>query len=408
MVNEYFSLHSYGGTLEYYLFELANFSALALFAIFVYKLNYINSYSLLTWLALFFSPLLVNYFVISPGMFGDQFEYAGEVMSLKATGESIENITLFEYAQINPITLTAKILGVTPLPNFMTVTSLAFANKFFLFVTFLWFKRFFSNENEVLLYFLIPSLILYSSMSLRDTLIIVISILCIINLIRDRYVFALVLLYPLFILKLQMFSFLLLYLVARVFFRAHKHHYLFLFFIFVVLIGGLIMEEQLLEVLNLYRLAFAAEDFVGPDGSISYKAYNVYGAGLKDALELSSLADAIFKAILNLPIFFIMPLPWNWTNIFYPVQAFESWLLIYLYVRLAMKQNLYKNSEFILLTFILMVGSSIYALFLFNEGTFVRYRFSLYYPFLLAVFYLSSSSPSASHKSLKNNDGPNQ
>ena len=397
MVNEYFTLHSYGGTLEYYIFELANFSALAFLALLVYKLNYINSNSLIAWLAIFFTPLVINYFVISPGMFGDQFEYAGEVMSLKATGTSLETIALFQYAQTNPITLTAKILGVTPLPNFMTVTSLAFANKFFLFVTFLWFKRFFSNENEVLLYFLIPSLILYSSMSLRDTLIIVLSILCIINLIRDRYVFAVVFLTPLFILKLQMFSFLLLYLVARVLFRAHIHSYLFLLFIFVVMIGGFIMEEQLLEVLNLYRLAFAAEDFVGLDGSVSYKAYNIYGAGLAESLELSSLADAIFKAILNLPNFFIMPLPWNWTNIFYPVQAFESWLLIYLYVRLGMKQNLYKNPEFILLTFILMVGSSIYALFLFNEGTFVRYRFTLYYPFLLAAFYLSSKS----HKSAK-------
>ena len=228
MVNEYFTLHSYGGTLEYYLFELANFSVLAFFALLVYKLNYINSNSLLVWLGIFFTPLIINYFIISPGMFGDQFEYAGEVMSLKATGASLETIALFEYATINPISLTAQILGVTPLPNYMTVTSLAFANKFFLFVTFLWFKRFFSNENEVLLYFLIPSLILYSSMSLRDTLIIVISILFIINLIRDRYVFAVVFLSPLYILKLQMFSFFLLYLVARLLFRAHKHSYLFL------------------------------------------------------------------------------------------------------------------------------------------------------------------------------------
>ena len=59
MVNEYFTLHSYGGTLEYYLFELANFSALAFFAVFLYKLNYINSNSLLAWLAIFFAPLLL-------------------------------------------------------------------------------------------------------------------------------------------------------------------------------------------------------------------------------------------------------------------------------------------------------------------------------------------------------------
>ena len=391
MVNEYFTLHSYGGTLEYYIFELANFSALAFLALLVYKLNYINSNSLIAWLAIFFTPLVINYFVISPGMFGDQFEYAGEVMSLKATGKSLETIALFQYAQTNPITLTAKILGVTPLPNFMTVTSLAFANMFFLFVTFLWFKRFFSNENEVLLYFLIPSLILYSSVSLRDLLIIVISVLCIINLIRGRYVFAVVFLFPLLVLKIQMFAFLLLYLIARLFFRAHKNYYLFTFFVSVLMIGGVIMEEQILEVLNLYKIAFVAEDFVAFDGSISYAAWNAYGAGLAESLELSSLVDAAFNAILKLPIFFIMPLPWNWSNIFYPLQSLESWLLIYLYVRLGMQQNRYKNAEFILLTFILLIGSSIYALLLANEGTFVRYRFSLFYPFLLGAFYLSSS-----------------
>ena len=404
MVNEYFSLNTYGGTLEYYLFELANFSALAFFAVFLYKLNYINSNSLLAWLAIFFAPLVFNYFLFSPFLFGDQFRYAAEVMLQKSSGSSLGNLPGSGVFDTTAIPLTAKILGVVPLPNYMTVTSLAFANMFFLFVTFLWFKRFFSNENEVLLYFLIPSLILYSSVSLRDLLIIVVSVLFIINLIRDRYVFAVVFLSPLFVLKIQMFAFLLLYLIGRLFFRAHKNYYLFTFFVLVVMIGGVIMEEQILEVLNLYRLAFVAENFVAFDGSISYLAWNAYGGDLAETLELSSLGDAAIKAILKLPIFFIMPLPWNWSNIFYPLQALESWLLIYLYMRLAIKQNLYKNSEFILLTFILLVGSSIYALLMANEGTFVRYRFSLFYPFLLAVFYLSS----ASHKFLKNNNGPNQ
>jgi len=168
-----------------------------------------------------------------------------------------------------------------------------------------------------------------------------------------------------------------------------------------MIIGGFIMEEQILAVLNLYRLAFAAENFVAYDGTISYQAWALYGGDLAEALELSSLLDAAFNAILKLPIFFIMPLPWNWSNIFYPFQALESWVLIFIYVRLAMKQNLYKNSEFILLTFILLIGSSIYALLMENEGTFLRYRFTLFYPYLLAAFYLSSASPSASHKSLK-------
>ena len=397
MVNEYFSLHSYGGTLEYYLFELANFSALAFFVVFLYKLNYINSNSLLAWLAIFFTPLIINYFIISPSLFGDQFQYAAEAMSLKASGSSAEFTVGDRFGIGNTVTLTAKMLGVVPLPNYMTVTSLAFANKFYLFITFLWLKRFFSNENELLLYFLIPSIILYSSMGLRDTLVIVLSTIFIINLLRDRYVFAVVFLSPLLLLKIQVFAVLLLYLIARLLFRAHKNYYLFMLFFLVLLIGGFIWEEQILEVLNLYRLAFAAEDFIAPDGSFSYAAFSVYGVGA-EALVLSSVGEAIFKAILNLPIFFIMPLPWNWSNIFYPFQALESWVLIFIYVRLAMKQNLYKNSEFILLTFILLIGSSIYALLMENEGTFVRYRFSLFYPFLLAAFYLSSASYKDSKK----------
>jgi hypothetical protein len=396
MVNEYFSLHSYGGTLEYYLFELANFSALAFFAVFLYKLNYINSNSLLAWLVIFFAPLVFNYFLFSPFLFADQFRYAAEVMYQKSFGNSLNFLSASGVIEPD-IQLTAKILGVIPLPNYMTVTSLAFANMFFLFVIFLWFKRFFSNENEVLLYFLIPSLILYSSLSLRDSLIIMLSILFIINLIRDRYFFAVVLLYPLFILKIQMFAFLSLYLIARLFFRAHKNYGLFIIFASGMMIGGFIMEEQIIAVLNRFRIAFYAENFVSYDGSVSYLAWNAYGGDLAEALKLSSLGDAIFKAILNLPRFFFMPLPWNWNNIFYPLQALESWVLIFLYVRLAIKQNLYKNSEFILLTFILLIGSSIYALLMANEGTFVRYRFSLFYPFLLAAFYLSSPS----HKFLK-------
>jgi hypothetical protein len=39
-----------------------------------------------------------------------------------------------------------------------------------------------------------------------------------------------------------------------------------------------------------------------------------------------------------------------------------------------------------------------YALLMGNEGTFVRYRFSLFYPFLLAAFYLSSASYKDSKK----------
>jgi hypothetical protein len=74
------------------------------------------------------------------------------------------------------------------------------------------------------------------------------------------------------------------------------------------MIGGFIAEEQILEVLNLYRIAFAAENFVAFDGSISYSAWNVYGGDLADALELSSLARCCIQCNFKTPnIFYHAP-----------------------------------------------------------------------------------------------------
>ena len=146
MVNEYFDLVTYDGTLEYYIFEFANFSALAFLLLLCYQLKLIQTNALIVWFGLFFSPLLVNHFLFSPWLFGDQYQYASEVMSLKAGRGNINSAgTFYSEDSTNAVIFASKILGAIPLPNFMTVTSLAFANKLILFATFLWFKRFFKN-----------------------------------------------------------------------------------------------------------------------------------------------------------------------------------------------------------------------------------------------------------------------
>jgi len=396
MVNEYFQLIDYGGSVYYYIFELANFCFLAFFVIIFYKLNYINSNSLVVWVGLFFTPLLINYFLIIPEMYGDQFEYAREIMSLKSTGESISTVgnttgiasSASSYVP-HPITFTSWVLGTVPLPNYMTVTSLAFANKLFIFGTFLWFKNFFQDENKVLLCFLIPSLILYSSLSLRDTLIIILSSFFLLNLLRGKYVFAGLLLYPIFIVKIQMFAIFSLYFIGRLLFRAHRSYLMIGIFAATMLVVSLVIEEDVLMVMNTYILAFSAEDFDMGGGMFSYAGWAIYADG--EDLKVHSIPEAIYVAVLRLPEFLLMPMPWNWSNFFYPIQALESYLLIYLYYKLATRRQLYKNREFALLTLMLFIGLLMYSLIMANEGTFVRYRFTLFYPFLLALFYLAYS-----------------
>lgn len=139
-------------------------------------------------------------------------------------------------------------------------------------------------------------------------------------------------------------------------------------------------------------MLFFSEDYVAYDGFAGQSAFYLYGQDQLKSLEIKSLLHAAYLAIVNLPILLLIPLPWNWTSVFYPIQAIESCLLIYLYFRLSSENNTYKKSEYILLTFVLVVGLSIYALIMANEGTFVRYRFTLFYPFLLALFYISKNA----------------
>jgi len=402
MVNEYFELINYGGSYYYYIFELANFLFLAILAIFFYKLQLININSLIVWAGLFSIPLFLNYFLFSPYLFPDQFQYSGELTSIKGKGvslphieaqglgaSSMENFNIF--GLINPITLTIKLLGFAPIPNYMTVTSMAFANKFFLFLTFIWLKRFFDNENICLLFFIVPSLILYSSLSLRDNLIIIISVIFLINLLRNRYIISLVFLLPLLILKVQMFVFFFIYYIGKLIFRAHISLLYLVIYSLVILGIAFSYEQLILEVINSYRYGFAAEDLDLGNGMYGYAAWNLYGAQIMDSITLYSMPELIFEAFIGIPYLLLMPLPGTWENIFYPIQFLESILLIALYSWISIKYKLFKNQEYIFLTFTLFISLLVYSLLAFNEGTFVRYRFTLFFPFLIGVFYIGNN-----------------
>mgnify|MGYP000191490120 FL=1 len=281
---------------------------------------------------------------------------------------------------MNTSFLTAKMLSFAPIPMIMTYTSLAFANKFFTLILFVWLAKFI-DQDKLIFFFLIPSFILYSSLSLRDPMIMVFSCVYLVHLINRKYLFAMIFLAPLFLLKFQNFSFLLVAFVAMVFFQAHKSKLGLIIFFITAIIGSLIFQERLLEGLNIYRIAFAMEDSV--DGYEFFSEFND-----SSLLKINSIFSLILISIQELPKFLLIPLPWNWTNPFHVVQFFESLLLLIIMTAIVVRFQLHKTLEFYPLLVSLMSGLIIYSLIAFNEGTFVRYRFSFFFPFLIAFYYL--------------------
>jgi len=239
----------------------------------------------------------------------------------------------------------------------------------------------FIDQDKLIFFFLIPSFILYSSLSLRDPMIMVFSCVYLVHLINRKYLFAMIFLAPLFLLKFQNFSFLLVAFVAMVFFQAHKSKLGLIIFFITAIIGSLIFQERLLEGLNIYRIAFAMEDSV--DGYEFFSEFND-----SSLLKINSIFSLILISIQELPKFLLIPLPWNWTNPFHVVQFFESLLLLIIMTAIVVRFQLHKTLEFYPLLVSLMSGLIIYSLIAFNEGTFVRYRFSFFFPFLIAFYYL--------------------
>jgi len=204
---------------------------------------------------------------------------------------------------------------------------------------------------------------------------------------RDNYFIALLIMIPLFIVKIQLFAFFALYFIGRLIFRAHKSLSAIIVYAVTILLVTLIFAEPILQVVNYYRVGFAAENMDMGDGVYGYYAFSIYGDA--ESLTIESMFELIFLAIIGLPKILLMPLPNSWTNIFYPIQFFESVALLTLYSFIAIKNKMLRNQEFIFLTFMLVLSLMLYSLLAFNVGTFVRYRFSLFLPFVFAIYYLS-------------------
>ena len=375
--------------LLFYVFELANFSVLAFFVLIAYRFKLLSPVSMWAWLLFCTAPFFFNYFFTAPQVFPDQFQYFHEVTSLKTTGESVWYIARTEFikgGQMTVTTFAAKILGWAPIPNWMTVTSTAFANKFFALITFIWLTKYI-EQHKLLIFFLLPSFIIYSSMGLRDNLIILTSIISLIHIANSRYILAAIFLAPLLWLKVQMLLFIGIYFLGKLIFSAHKSLYGLgaLALLSLIIVG--VTQVFLIDYLNYYRIGFAAENFVADNMTIGYAAFDRYGD--PSDYEIASVFGLIGTAFYNLPYFLLMPMPWTWSNPFHIANFLDSILCMIGLGYIIIKYQAKKNQEVIFLILCMGIGMLAYALLVANVSTFARYRFELVMPYLVCIYYVA-------------------
>ena len=289
---------------------------------------------------------------------------------------SIEWLSFLKFMN-SPAEYVGRIFSFVPIPFMDTFRSLGFFNRFLLVIFIIYLIMRNKKINNSIIYFLIfyPTIILYSSLALRDTLILISVLLVVIYLIEKRFFITLPIIYFIFLLRPVNGVIMLILSVLYNFYIRYQNSYskLISFVIFSVIFTLLIFQFQndLLNLINEYKKARAAEDLI--------------------AIETLSFANNIFELLTYiisfLPKFFFHPYPWDASNIFMLFQSIENIAVVILIIYLFFKSfsiGLLKNL-FWLLSLILIAG--LFAYVQSNIGGLSRYKFVFISMYICAILY---------------------
>tara|TARA_B100000315_G_scaffold52423_1_gene46803 strand:- start:637 stop:1566 length:930 start_codon:yes stop_codon:yes gene_type:complete len=277
-----------------------------------------------------------------------------------------------------------------PIPFINSVQSVAMINFSLYMIIFLFLKKKNITSNGVDYFFLLyPSLLLYSSVALREVLILLFVFMSFYTLIiREKTFQGLIIGLPLVVLKLQNYLIILLATVVYKFFSKTRLDRK----ISVLVVSGLIFlvfkdlqiarftfgEYFTLEKLEFYRYSLFAEEYGYDWGYVATLDYQP----IKDWFSLLLLSVKSFVYML------FKPFPWESHNILQLVQSIENLIIFGLIVFLNSKK-LYGQpvrEKVFFLNIFLVISMTIYGLVVFNVGSAARYRFSflsIYFVFFL-------------------------
>ncbi len=343
-----------------FLYDVANLLPILIVIFVSHRFGYIPM-----WLSFFlgvfaFTPFFLNYVLFAPGYMPDQWQYYNFVQNIRSFG-------LNDLAESIPVEVSGWMLSFIPLPYVETIQSLGFFNRLIATLLTIWLYASKNLRGWPLLFLIFyPSLLLYSSLSLRDTLVMLFMVLSVILFIENKKSLAIVISLPLLFIKFQNFFLIIVFFLAHLYFSRdsiiYRYRHLFLLIVIAAITPFLM---TIIEILDYSRLNMFIED----------------GGSRDSYVHMKTIGDFIIIALQSAPYFLVKPLPWEADSFLQFVQSFEN---IFIFIFLA--YMFFRTSRFdrqIALKWLvyLIAALSIYGLVVFNFGTAVRYKF----PFIVIV-----------------------
>ena len=265
---------------------------------------------------------LLNGVLFPESYFWDQRTY------VKFTSHFRETLNLGEaFSGGKSVGVASLLFGLFPMPFIDTVRSVAMIN-FLLFIGIFSFvkKRIYSNNSIDYFLLLYPSLLLYSSLALRDIMVLIITFLSIYFLvIKKSYLIGFILSLPLIPLKIQNFLmiYLALYITILLFGKISGKRKIAIIFVSLILlltIGQIkisrftLLEYFTIEKIEFYRYAFFAEQYAYDYDIVNQLEYN----------PIDSLWSFFILGIISFFTILLKPFPWQATNPLQIIQSIEN------------------------------------------------------------------------------------
>ena len=360
-------------TLIGHIYDFGNYSIFCLIFYFFYKKNKISKNFFLILCLLMLTPFLFNNSIFSWELSPDQNKYVRTSSLMRTYG--MEYFMVYTPYLLGQSVTHIKMISadlffaLSPLITLDTLKSVGFLNRFLLLST----ATFMLQKKKIThLVFIVtvlsPGLTYYSSISLREMLILLSMVWSVYFFSEKKYFYFTIMLFYTLLLKYQN-ALIILSFVFLYFLYFSKVNLIFRSIILLIFLGFIVhFHEPILLLYNDLRAGLFSEAFGHYKGITSAAAYQNIEINLASLIVIiKSLFNFITSPLLNL---------YGTLKIIFLIETVI--LYIFLYTRFhEMSKN---NMPMAFLWFIVLLFSFIlYGTIIFNDGTIYRYRLIIIY-----------------------------
>ena len=358
------------------LYDFSTYLLLSLVFFILYKKKILNNAQLLISIIFLSTPFLFNGFLFDWSVMPDQSKYMTKSFRIRNDPSLLLNASIHDLKILVPSTLYA----FSPIVSLETYKGISLMNRALYLLSWIFFsnKRFLDKYNSIL-FLIIPSLVLYSSVALRDNLLILLMIWFLYFYYNQKYLFVTFVSVLLLIIKFQLIAVIFIFLILDMIFKENRIRYRLLsLYLSLFLVFLYFFNDQLINLLNDFRYGFFIEEY-GRYQSISAKGNYEY---LKISFDLNSM-PIIFNSFIS---FVVPPMIKGNLSILYFVHLFEVlFLSLYLFLRIKFHKVI---NFYILLKWFLIITLSyfLFSLVVFNDGTMLRYKAPIFFFAFFGLF----------------------